>query len=121
MEVLYYVREQEGIHVQDYLFTECFFIPEKNILFMQNQSIELYRIVNEQSLLEEAKARSIGKDVYENKRNPDVIGIPTFSDIKKVEREDSEIRMILENIEGIDSYRKKGGYGIEDLLKKISF
>lgn len=48
-----------------------------------------------------------------------IIGIPTFSDIKKVECEDSEIRMILENIEEMDSYRKKVKYGIEDLLKKI--
>lgn len=57
MEVLYYVREQEGIQIQDCLFTEYFFIPKKNILFTGGSinEIGLYRIVNEQSLLEEAK------------------------------------------------------------------
>ena len=85
MEVLYYVREQEGIQIQDYLRTERFFIPEKEILFTRESinKIELYKIVNKQYFLEEAKALAKRKDPYENKRSPDVISTTTFSDIEK--------------------------------------
>lgn len=120
MEILYFVRESEGL--DHYLYhADCFFIPKENILFVRERcgDDQFYEIIKKDYILEETRSLIGGVDPYENKRGPNVIGIPDFSNIKRFEYNDEKIREILRDIRNRDNLLEKVESGIEELLKKV--
>ena len=120
MEIIYYVRQSEGIQINDSSYSECFFIPSENIMFARENynGVTMCNIVRRDFILKEAASIEKGEDPYKDKRDRNSI-LPTFLDVRRLRCDDEKIKEILKDIKDRDNLQEKVQSEIEELLRKI--
>jgi len=124
MDILYFLRESEGIG--DCKYYHCFFIPEEDKFIVKQivNNVEIYNITVNPHVLEEPKTTYNERDPYEFERKINLDERhPNFLDMRKFEINDDPKRLedIIENVKEVYDPNKKLRSNIDFLLNGTSY